>query len=95
MAAKAALTVAGLCKIVGFRLTWCTIRKMRHTLLSSIVVLASCAALAQTTPTAPLSLNQVHKIFIEKMGGDLDQYLRAEFIKQAKGRLVVVLVSCI
>jgi hypothetical protein len=33
----------------------------------------------------------VHRIYTEKISGDLDQYLRAEFIKQAKGRLTVVL----
>lgn len=33
----------------------------------------------------------MHRIYTEKISGDLDQYLRAEFIKQAKGRLTVVL----
>ena len=45
-------------------------------------------------PTSPpmIALSSVHKIYIEKMGaGNLDQYLRAEFIKQAKGRLTVAL----
>ncbi len=40
--------------------------------------------------TAP-SLGSVKKIFIEKMDNDLDQYLRAEFMKQMKGRVTVVL----
>jgi hypothetical protein len=44
-----------------------------------------------TQQTPPVSLSTVHKVFIEKIGGDLDQYLRAEFIKQAKGRLTLVL----
>ena len=39
----------------------------------------------------PPSLYDVRKIFIDKMPEDLDQYLRAEFVKQMKGRVVVVL----
>jgi hypothetical protein len=39
----------------------------------------------------PANLNSVHKIFIEKMDNDLDQYLRAEIVKQFKGKLTVVL----
>jgi hypothetical protein len=36
-------------------------------------------------------LSSVHRIFIDKMPNDLDQYLRAEFSKQMKGTVVVVL----
>ncbi len=36
-------------------------------------------------------LSSVHKIFIDKMPNDLDQYLRAEFSKQMKGRVVIAL----
>jgi hypothetical protein len=43
----------------------------------------------QSTP--PLS--SIHKIFIEKMDNNLDQYMRAEFAKQLKGRVTVVLDS--
>lgn len=54
-------------------------------------VIAICAlsviALFGQTPT----LNSVHKVFIEKMDNNLDQYLRAEFTKQFKGKVVVVL----
>jgi hypothetical protein len=39
----------------------------------------------------PLALKSVHRIFIEKMPNDLDQYLRAEIAKQFKGRVIVVL----
>ncbi|HEY3840201.1 MAG TPA: hypothetical protein VGL72_26695 [Bryobacteraceae bacterium] len=39
--------------------------------------------------TAPLAA--IHKVFIDKMANDLDQYLRAEIVKQMKGRLTVVL----
>jgi hypothetical protein len=45
------------------------------------------AALAQDTQ----ALKAVRKVYIEKMANDLDQYLRAEIMKQFKGRLTVVL----
>ena len=37
------------------------------------------------------ALKSVHRVFIEKMPNDLDQYLRAEIAKQFKGSLIVVL----
>jgi hypothetical protein len=37
------------------------------------------------------SLKTIHKVYIEKMPNDLDQYLRAEIAKQFKGKLIVVL----
>src|SRR5579872_4279031 len=37
------------------------------------------------------SLKAIHKVFIEKMPNDLDQYISAEITKQMNGRLVVVL----
>jgi hypothetical protein len=37
------------------------------------------------------SLKSIHKVYIEKMPNDLDQYLRAEIVKQFKGSLIVVL----
>jgi len=37
------------------------------------------------------ALRAVHKIYIEKMPNDLDQYLRAEISKQFKGKVIVVL----
>src|SRR5262249_53436798 len=37
------------------------------------------------------SLKSIHKIYIEKMPNDLDQYLRAEILKQFNGKVVVVL----
>jgi hypothetical protein len=37
------------------------------------------------------NISSIHKIFIEKMPNDLDQYLRAEFAKQLKGKVTVVL----
>jgi hypothetical protein len=36
-------------------------------------------------------LKSIHKIFIDKMPNDLDQYLRAEFSKQLRGKVTVVL----
>jgi hypothetical protein len=36
-------------------------------------------------------LRSIHKVFIEKMPNDLDQYLRAEFTKQLRGKVTVVL----
>ena len=37
------------------------------------------------------SMKEVHKLFIEKMDNNLDEYLRAEFSKQMPGRFVIVL----
>jgi hypothetical protein len=37
------------------------------------------------------SLATVKKIFIDKMENNLDQYLRAEFMKQMKNRITIVL----
>lgn len=36
-------------------------------------------------------LRSVRKIYIDKLDNDLDQYLRAEFFKQMKGKVSVVL----
>ncbi|HWD99753.1 MAG TPA: hypothetical protein VG345_11975 [Bryobacteraceae bacterium] len=62
---------------------------------SLFLVLAGLStALAQHSTehiSTSVPLSAVHKIYIEKMDGDLDQYIRAEFIKQAKGRLTVAL----
>lgn len=54
----------------------------------SILVLAGVVGLlSQSTQT----LGSVKKIFIDKMDNDLDQYLRAEILKQFKGKITVVL----
>jgi hypothetical protein len=55
--------------------------------LIAALALAVCGLAQDATP----SLKSVHKVFIEKMDNDLDQYLRAEIVKQFKGSLVVVL----
>jgi len=56
-------------------------------ILTLAFVLMSGALLGQDTP----SLTAIHKVYIEKMPNDLDQYLRAEIAKQMKGKLIVVL----
>ena len=58
---------------------------MRKVLVLSLF--CSVCLLGQTMP----SLSSIKKIFIDKMDNDLDQYLRAEFTKQFKGKVVVVL----
>ena len=52
----------------------------------ALAVLCFSAAFAQTP-----NLKNIHTIFIDKMPNDLDQYLRAEFVKQMKGKVTVVL----
>ena len=52
---------------------------------------AKARAIASTTPSDPITLQDLRKIFIEPMASDLDQYIRAEITKQLTGRLVVVL----
>ena len=52
-----------------------------------LVLLLATAALCQESAR----LVSVHRIYIEKMPNDLDQYLRAEIMKQFKGRISVVL----
>lgn len=54
--------------------------------LFALAVLVSSLALAQTP-----DLKSIHKIYIDKMDNDLDQYLRAEFFKQMKGEVSIVL----
>jgi len=51
--------------------------------------LAICA-LAFSQSTEP-DMKSIHKVFIEPMPNGLDQYLRAEFNKQLKGKMTVVL----
>ena len=38
-------------------------------------------------------LRSVHRVFIDKLPNDLDQYLRAEFSKQLGGKVTVVLAE--
>ena len=53
----------------------------------TILVLAAVALPAQETPT----LKSIRKIYVDKMANDFDQYLRAEIIRQFKGKWSVVL----
>jgi hypothetical protein len=55
-------------------------------LLAGLAVSVSLAV-AQAVP----DLRSVHKVFIDKLPNDLDQYIRAEISKQMKGSMVVVL----
>src|SRR5712692_11121692 len=58
---------------------------MKKTLAAALF--CACLLPAQTVT----SLASVRKIFIDKMENNLDQYLRAEFMKQMKNRITVVL----
>ncbi len=49
------------------------------------------AATPSPAPTKLSSIKEVHKLHIEKMKSNLDQYLRAELSKQLPGRFLVVL----
>ena len=53
------------------------------------ILLSAPIALPQSAP-AP-TLQNIHKVFIEPMPNNLDLYLRAEFTKQLKNKVVVVL----
>lgn len=57
---------------------------MKTALIIAVTLAEICFAQAP-------QLNSIKKIFIEKMENNLDQYLRAEFTKQFKGAVVVVL----
>jgi hypothetical protein len=48
-------------------------------------------ALALIATTQGADLKSIHKVYIDKLPNDLDQYLRAEFSKQLSGKIVVVL----
>src|ERR1700681_208132 len=60
-------------------------RILMRTPLALAALLVSLA-FAQTP-----DLKSIHKIFIDKMPNDLDLYLRAEFFKQLKGKVSIVL----
>ena len=58
-----------------------------RTLLVVVVVVALAPLLLAQEP----DLKAIHKIYIDKLPNDLDQYLRAEFSKQLHGKVTVVL----
>jgi len=53
----------------------------------TIALLGALCICGEDAPT----LGSIRKVYIEKMPNDLDQYLRAEFSKQLRGRVIVVL----
>jgi hypothetical protein len=54
--------------------------------LLALIALGGSLCAGQTT-----DLRSIHKIYIDKMPNDLDQYLRAEFFKQMGGKIEIVL----
>jgi hypothetical protein len=52
---------------------------------------AGSTAAAQSSSPAVTSLKQVHKLYVDKMGGNLDEYLRVEIAKQLGGQFQIVL----
>src|SRR5712691_65160 len=62
---------------------------MRATSCALFLALVALGASVCTSQTPDLT--SIRKIFIEKMPNDLDLYLRAEFNKQLKGKVTVVL----
>ena len=54
-------------------------------------LLALGIAISTVTFAQTPNLKSIHKIYIDKMPNDLDQYLRAEFFKQMKGKVEIVL----
>jgi hypothetical protein len=60
---------------------------MRRLLIVVVTLVCVVCLLGQSTQT----LGSIKKIFIDKMDNDLDQYLRAEIVKQFKGKVTVVL----
>ena len=56
------------------------------------LLVVACSTASICAPDTPLpQLRDVKRVFIEKMDNNLDQYLRAEFSKQFKGSVTVVL----
>jgi hypothetical protein len=61
---------------------------MRFMVCVLLLLVLSFPVLAQE---ALPHLSAIKKIYIEKMDNDLDQYLRAEFVKQMSGKVTIVL----
>lgn len=55
------------------------------------ILLVLTLGLPWTANAQVADLKSIHKIYIDKMPNDLDQYLRAEFFKQMKGKVGIVL----
>ena len=59
-------------------------------------VTQTAPAAPQPTPAAStkhVGIKEVQKIYIDKLDNNLDQYLRAEFFKQMKGKISIVTVE--
>jgi hypothetical protein len=59
--------------------------------LKALLLLSVSSALACAYAQDVAALQSIKKVYIEKMPNDLDQYLRAEIVKQFRGSLLVVL----
>ena len=55
------------------------------------ILFAAILALGTLAQAPAQDLKSVHKVYIDKLPNDLDQYVRAEFFKQMKGKISVVL----
>jgi len=60
---------------------------MKSVAVLFVSLILGCISTVAQEPT----LRDIHKVFIEKMPNDLDQYLTAEISTRLKGRLIVVL----
>jgi hypothetical protein len=54
-------------------------------------LLAIAMAVSPLVVAQAPDVRSIHKVYIDKLPGDLDQYLRAELFKQMKGKVQVVL----
>jgi len=61
------------------------------TMVFFALVGSRASAQPQTDMSREPSLNEIHRLFIEKMPNDLDQYISAEITKKLNGRVAVVL----
>src|SRR5438309_9300483 len=64
---------------------------MQISMILSLALLAVSPGFATDKSVDTPPLKAIHKLYIEKMDNNLDQYLRAEIVKQFKGKLTVVL----
>ncbi|MGE5246207.1 MAG: hypothetical protein ACM3SQ_18430 [Betaproteobacteria bacterium] len=55
------------------------------------LTVVALVALSTSLAAQDTSLKTIHKIFVEKMPNDLDQYIDAEIVRQFAGRIVIVL----
>jgi len=64
---------------------------MRNKLMLGLIFSLLALSTLALAHKAPNPLHDIHKIYIDKLPNDLDQYLRAEFFKQMKGDVQIVL----